>query len=131
MIKLWQSEEPPDRPVGLTPEAILGLAGFAAKLGLFGMAAILLTGFDGFSRSGELFYLTVGSVQFMNGGAVVRLDSSKTLQISLIVNTLSESIVIGSRLAIKWLRRACEGRAPSDLLMGMQAATCRKNQADG
>ena len=100
MVKLWQSEEPPERPVGLTPEAVLGLAGFAACLQLDGLAAILLAGFDGFFRTGELFALTVGCVTFVNDGAIIRLDSSKGLQRTLSVNTLSEAIVVESKLAM-------------------------------
>ena len=71
MVKLWQSEEPPERPVGLTPEAILGLAGFAARLKLDGLAAILLAGFDGFFRTGELFGLMVGCVDCVNERAII------------------------------------------------------------
>ena len=77
MVRIWQSEEPPERPVGLTPEAVLGLAGLCARLQLQGMAAILLAGIDCFFCTGELFFLTVGAVEFINDGVVVRLDSTK------------------------------------------------------
>ena len=48
MVELWQSEEPPERPVGRTPEALFGLAGSAARLQLAGIVAILLCGFHSF-----------------------------------------------------------------------------------
>jgi len=126
MVRIWQSEEPPERPVGLTPEAVLGLAGFCARLHLQGMAAILLAGFDCFFRTGELFSLTVGAVEFIGDGEILRLDSTKGLQRALTVNTLSEVVVVESKLAIKWLKKACKGKSSDALLLGIPAATCRK-----
>ena len=57
MIRLWQSEEPPEKPVAITPLAVLGMAGLAAAMNLPGVAAILLSGFDGFLRSGKSSHL--------------------------------------------------------------------------
>ena len=131
-MEFWQSEEPPERPVGLTPEASLGLAGFAARLQLAGMLAIHLCGVDCFLRRGELFTLNVGDVDFVGDGAVLKLDNTQTLQRSLSVNTLSEVVVVESQIAIHWLREACSGKADDDLVMGMSAATCQKTfQVDG
>ena len=90
------------------------------------MAAILLAEFDGLFRTGRLFSLTVGNTQFVNGGAGVRLDSSKTLQQSLNVNALSEAVVIECKLAIKLLFKACKGRPAADLVLNIYPAYCLK-----
>ena len=80
MIKLWQSEEPPERPVALSPlVASLGFAGLAAALKLPGAAAVILAGFDGFLRTGEMFKLLVGDVHINvhQSAAVVTLRDTK------------------------------------------------------
>ena len=126
MLRHWQTEEPPERPVGLTPEAVLGLAGFCVRLSLTGMAAILSAGFDAFFRTGELFALRVKDIDIVNDGAVVRLDPSKSLQRALSVNTLAEAVVIESKLAIKWLKVACKGKSGEDFVLGIKPHLCRK-----
>ena len=45
MLRLWQSEEPPQRPVALTPEAVLAMAGASILVGRISFAAMLLLGF--------------------------------------------------------------------------------------
>ena len=87
MIKLWQSEEPPERPVALTPESVPGMAGIAVALKLPGVCACLLIGFDGFLRTGELFSLTVGAITFAGEAAIITLDNTKSLSRALQDNT--------------------------------------------
>ena len=126
MIKLWQSEEPPERPVALTPESVLGMAGIAAAMQLPGVCACLLVGFDGFLRTGEMFSLTVGAVTFAGDAAVIALNNTKSLARALQGNTLSEALVIESEVAVKRIKRACKGRASTELLMDVSPRIFRK-----
>ena len=87
---------------------------------------MLLCGFDGFMRTGEMLTLKVGQVAFMGKAAVLSLENTKTLRRALLAHTLSEALVIENEIAVSWLRRACKGRAKDAFVMDVSPAVFRK-----
>ncbi|OLQ13610.1 hypothetical protein AK812_SmicGene2385 [Symbiodinium microadriaticum] len=113
LVKVWQRVEPPMRVLPLSPLLVLGMAGLAAGLGLPDIAAGLLICFDGILRSGELYQLRVADVTFYASRASLRLGLTKAGKRT----GQEEMVVVNSRIAISWLRRACAHRSDDELLI--------------
>ncbi|CAE7323141.1 unnamed protein product [Symbiodinium sp. CCMP2456] len=113
LVKVWQRVEPPMRVLPLSPLLVLGMAGLAAGLGLPDIAAGLLICFDGILRSGELYQLRVADVTFYESRAALRLGLTKAGKRT----GQEEMVVVNSRIAINWLRRACARRSGDELLI--------------
>ena len=112
LAKAWAKAEPPNRATPFSPSIVLGLAGLCFEVGMISMAALLLVGFDGFLRSGELFSMKVGDISFRRKMAIIKLAVTKGGQ----RRGLMEVIVITSSLAVKMLRLACKGKSRDDLV---------------
>ena len=76
-------------------------------------ALYILVGFDRFLRTGELLNLRVFNIQFGTSKAVITLHETKTGKRK--GNT--EMVSVTSPLVLRWLRKACAGKKPEDLLL--------------
>ncbi|CAE7825917.1 unnamed protein product [Symbiodinium sp. CCMP2592] len=112
-VKVWQRLEPPERVLPLSPLLVLGMAGLAAALHQPEIVAGLLVCFDGILRSGELYQLRVGDVTFYATRAALRLGLTKGGKRT----GQEEMIVINSRIAVRWLRRACANKRDDQLVL--------------
>ena len=113
LLGIWKRLEPPNRATPFTPIVVLGLAGLAASLKLYDVCALFLLGFDRFLRTGELLNLRVFNIQFGTSKAVITLHETKTGKRK--GNT--EMVSVTSPLVLRWLRKACAGKKPEDLLL--------------
>ena len=113
LIRIWEKNSPPVRASPFVPLIVLGLAGLAADVDAYDLVALFLVGFDGFLRTGELFSLTVDDVRFVKDSAILRIKDSKTGQ------RLGqyESLVVRPGVAVRWLKRACQGRQGDERLL--------------
>ena len=103
----------------------LGFAGVDALFQQWGFSAIMLAGYDCFLRSEEMFLLQVADVAFEQGKAILTLHKTKGLSRRLGTRE-KEVVVVESGIAVKYLRRACKDRNPSDPVVGMSAQQFRK-----
>lgn len=103
LVKAWNKLEPPARVVPLSPLLTRAFAGALVLAGHFSEAALMLVAFDALLRPGEMYQLRAEDVTFYGNKAVLTLYDSKTGKRT---NT-GEMVVINSRLANYWLRRAC------------------------
>jgi len=113
LLGIWKRLEPPNRATPFTPIIVLGLAGLAASLKLQDVCALFLVGFDRFLRTGELLNLRVFNIQFGTSKAVITLHDTKTGK----RKGSTEMVSVSSPLVIRWLRKACAGKRPDDLLL--------------
>jgi len=115
LLRTWQKLEPPTRTTPFTPFIVLGLAGLALASGLEALAAVLLVGFEGFMRTGELFSLIREDVVFLGGRAVLRIRFPKTGQKA----GEHESVVIQKGVAVRILRRVWLRLAPGQKVLDL------------
>ena len=113
LLGIWKRLEPPNRATPFTPTIVLGLAGWAATLKYFDMCALLLVGFDRFLRTGEMLSMRVFNIQFGKSKAVITLHDTKTSK----RKGCSELVSVSSPLVLRWLRKACAGKKPENLLL--------------
>eukprot|EP00438_Fugacium_kawagutii_P008892 Skav234759 [mRNA] locus=scaffold2327:79052:85672:+ [translate_table: standard] len=74
----------------------------------------LLVGFDCLLRPGEIYDLKVGDITWASKRATLTLRSTKTG----IRKGAEEMVFCESRLATKWLKKACAGKSPHQLIVG-------------
>ncbi|CAE7606234.1 unnamed protein product [Symbiodinium sp. CCMP2592] len=122
LAKIWHRLEPPLRVLPLSPMLVFGFAGAAVGMGFIHEAAGIMIAFDAMLRSGELYALKVGDVKFMRERAVLNLHQSKAGKRT----GHSEMVVVESRMAFKWLKRACLNRPKAALLIERGAGFFRK-----
>ena len=122
LTKAWAKAEPPNRATPFTPLMALGLAGLCVASNMVPVAALILVGFDGFLRSGELFAMKVGDISFRKGMAVIKLALTKSGK----RRGLMEVIVITSKIAVELLARACQGRGAEEFVAPCSAFSLRK-----
>jgi hypothetical protein len=107
LAKAWQKIEPPNRVVPFSPLLTRAFAGACVLAGKLAEAACILTAFDALLRPGEIYVLQVRDVTFYANNAVLTLRDTKTGK----RKGSGEMVVVESRLALKFLRRACQGRS--------------------
>ena len=83
------------------------------RAGAVDLAALLLVGFDGFLRSGELFSLCVGDIHFDLEKAIIKIPASKTG----VRRGVTEMIVLKAGVTVRVLRRACRGLNEDDTIL--------------
>jgi hypothetical protein len=106
LIRTWEKEEPPARATPFTAEIVVALASLAIASSAADLAALLLIGFDGLLRTGELFTITAGHIRFErdDAAAIIQLPGTKTGQRF----GADQVVVAHSRLAVSILRIACK-----------------------
>jgi hypothetical protein len=113
LAKAWQKIEPPERVVPISPLLTRAFAGACIIAGKVSEAACILTAFDALLRPGEIYLLKVKDISFYSQNAVITLRDTKTGK----RKSSAEMVVVESRLALKFLRRACQNRAPNSPLL--------------
>lgn len=107
LAKAWRKIEPPSRVVPISPLLTRAFAGACVLAGKIPAAACLLTAFDALLRPGEMYLLRVGDITFYSCQAVITLRDTKTGR----RHTSGEMVVVESRLAVHYLKLACEHRS--------------------
>ena len=113
LAKAWQKIEPPERVVPISPLLTRAFAGACIIAGKVSEAACILTAFDALLRPGEIYLLKVKDISFYSQNAVITLRDTKTGK----RKSSAEMVVVESHLALKFLRRACQNRAPNSPLL--------------
>ena len=121
MCRVWRRVEPPQRVRPFTPLITLGLAGACVSIGAIDLAALLLVGFDGFLRTGELFALTPLVVSFHKNKAILKLSETKTSHRKL----ADEMVVVESQHAVSLLKKACRDRPKGSPILTMTPVKAR------
>ena len=116
LFGVWRKYEIPNRAPPLTLQITVAMAGYAVHRGWLQMAALLMLGFTGLLRTGEI--LAVRPMDFLFGTEVglVTLPASKTGA----RHNVSESISIHDPLTL----RLCELLVEEQTRLGLQAVPC-------
>ena len=78
LFRLWRKLEIPCRAPPLTAELVFSFAAMAIHRGDLTFAGLLLLGFEGLLRTGELPHLRGSDILIRDGIGLVRLDETKT-----------------------------------------------------
>ena len=113
LLKVWTKLNPPSRATPFTPLILAGLAWCAYEAGWPDLGALLLVGFEGLLRPGELFSLRRRDVRFVGGKAVLSLRNTKTGQ----RHGRMEVVILAHGLAARALYVLCRELPPTALLL--------------
>ena len=100
LYSVWRRYEVPCRAPPLTQDIVLAMAGLALEQGQLTLAALLLVGFHGLLRTGEI--LQIRPIDFLMGpdAAVLSLPSSK----SGVRNNTRESVALRDPIVLETVR---------------------------
>ena len=118
---IWKRGEPPKRVLPLLPLNVLALAGLAIDLQRLDLAALILIGFDGMLRTGELFNMRAFHIRFAKKKAFISLEYSKSGK----RKGAEECVVIDSQLSVAVLRSLVATTQPTAFLRSTSPQQCR------
>ena len=125
LLSLWNKLEQPRRATPLDPKLLLGFAGVFLRWQWDDLAHLVVVGFCGLLRTGEMFQLRRQDVvlpRYGHQSAILFLHDTKTAQRNLLTQ---EKVLITEEMGIYSLRCLCKGKAPGDLLVETTAPRFR------
>ena len=117
LLSLWGKLEQPRRATPIDPKLLLAFAGIFLKWQWDGLAHLIIVGFCGMLRTGEMFQLRRQDVvlpRYAHQPAILFLHDTKTAQRNML---LQEKVIISEEMGIKSLQYLCKGKRASEALV--------------